>query len=537
MLAKTFTICNNFTKEPCQENVSGLVAPRNPQEHTMNLTKSLRNFSLCLLLLMSAALARPLQIWIMPNGANPQGIMEERLQAFKRETGMDAKVVVLDWGEAWSRIHTALETGEGPDVLQLGTTWVSYFAHKGWLAPLDAHANTIRPERFLATSWKTTRVDGDDSFYGIPWFVDVRVLLGNRRVLAENNINASDISNHEGFHKALRKLKDANLRRADANIIHPFGFPGKSDWNIPHNFAPWIWSEGGEFLRKVDGQWRSTLLEPGSIRGIRRYLSFVLDSLVNPQSLRENTAQVTQRFNSGEQVFILNTSELIMQTRIPTSEGGLENSPIGLDGLVAFPVPAGPGGSVSFVGGSNLCLPRNRANNAGALRLLLFLTRADNLNAYNTRVGFLPPDANVLEEWSKDTIYSTLVTQASKGRAYPNIPNWGQIESMLVEMFSAVWTMVDVGGLYDDAELYRILVEHHNKIDKVLGAPASMVLSEEEFLKILAPFRAVQETPIDTAAQRLPETGWTLAQKMGSVVAILVILIILFISLRPKKKK
>lgn len=199
-----------------------------------------------LILATSVQSAKPLELWIMPNGANPQAIVEERLAAFTKETGLPAKVVVLDWGSAWNKIDEGLKTGKGPDVVQLGTTWVSYFASQGYLAPLDGHAADLKFERFLATSQKTTKIDGSDTTWAVPWFMDVRVLLANQQILDSLKITAKDVATWDGYRKALRKIRDAKLLKEGVTPIHAYGFPGKSDWNIPHNFAPWVWSEGGD---------------------------------------------------------------------------------------------------------------------------------------------------------------------------------------------------------------------------------------------------------------------------------------------------
>jgi len=494
--------------------------------------------------LLSAALsvAKPLEVWIEPNGANPQGIMEERLAAFKKETGIEAKVVVLDWGEAWSRISAALESRNGPDVLQLGTTWVSHFASLGYLAPLNAYSNSIAPDRFMGTSWKTTMVDGDTSFYAVPWFVDVRVPMANRRWAQAQGIKPADVATIDGFRKTLSKLRKAGLMRDDATPIYPYAFPGKSDWNIPHNFAPWIWSQGGDFIGKVNGQWRSMLLEKNTVVGIRTYVGFVLDSLMNQNALKENSAQVTGRFNNGEQVFSINTSEVIMQTRVSETEGGTQNSRIGQEGIATFPVPAGPGGSVAFVGGSDLALPMAKAKDANALKLLLFLTRADNLDAYTKKIGFLPTDRGVLQVWAQDSLYRVLVQAAENGRAYPNIPDWGSIESMLVEMFSAVWTLVDAGGIYTDEDLYKILVQYDAKINEALKVPA-----ESEVPVTLAQFQAavatipsieslekpvVQAPPPAPVVQNLFEKNPVV---IGGVLGGLLLLLVLVLVIRKKK--
>lgn len=475
----------------------------------------------------ASAAPRTLEVWIMPNGANPQGILEERMVQFRKETGIAAKVVVLDWGEAWSRITGALEQGQGPDVVQLGTTWVSYMASKGYLAPLDKHLAEIRSERFVETSWKTTQVDGNPSVYAVPWFMDVRVLMGNKRLLDSMGIKPSQVASYRGYRDALRKLRDARISYADGTPVAPYGFPGKSDWNIPHNFAPWIWSEGGDFIKKENGKWHSALLEPHTVMGIHKYLRFVLDTLIESATLRDNTAQVAQRFNNGEQVFVLNTSEVIMQTRIPESEGGLMSSRIGTDGVEAFPVPAGPGGSVSFVGGSDLALPQYRKDDPEALKLLLFLTRPDNLDLYTRKIGFLPPDQEVQKVWAQDEGYRVLVEQAKNGRAYPNIPMWGDVESALISMFGSIWSMLDVGGLYSDEALYQTLVQYDSKINGLLGAPTRPTPTFDEFQKMLIAVdaeAAVNAPPSSvTAVAPVRNQGWTYAQKGGLVLALLVL--------------
>ena len=449
------------------------------------MTRTLAAVSLAAGMLSAAA---PLEVWIMPNGANPQGMLEQRLSLFEKETGLKTKVVVLDWGEAWSAITRALEgKTEAPAVLQLGTTWVSYFASRGELAKLDPYLNEIKPDRFVNVSWNTTGTDGDSSVYSIPWFIDARALLANKTILEQVGITANDVSTYEGFAKALRKINDAKIQRKDGFQVKSYAFPGKSDWNIPHNFAPWVWSAGGSFVRKDEkGVWHSNLMDPQTITGIASYLNFVLDSLVDKTSLRDNTAPVVQHFNSGEVAFILNTTELVMQTRHEAAEGGLAASQINTDGIELMQVPAGNAGSVCFIGGSNLSIPKSKANDPNAAKLLKFLIRNDNLDAYTKQIGFLPPVKEVLQNWAQDSSYKILIKLLENGQNYPNIPEWTLIEGSLVSLFSDIWSMLDIGGLYSDEAVYSTLLTYNQKINDILHAPTESTppMRLEEFLKI-----------------------------------------------------
>jgi multiple sugar transport system substrate-binding protein len=432
--------------------------------------------------------AKPLEVWIMPNGANPQGILEQRISLFEKETGIKTQVKVLDWGEAWSHITTALEgKAEAPAVLQLGTTWVSYFASRGQLAKLDAYLADIHPQRFSKVSWKTTGTDGDLSTYSIPWFIDARALMVNKTILQKAKVSAEDVKTYQGFYQALKKINNLNLQRNDGSKVRAFAFPGKNDWNIPHNFAPWIWSAGGSFVSKDEnGSWHSNLLDPKTIEGIANYLNFVLDSLVDKVSLRDNTAQVVQHFNNGELAFILNTAELVMQIRFDASVGGLATSQIGTDGISIMPVPSGKAGSVCFIGGSNLAIPASQAKNANAVKLLKFLTRDDNLDAYTKQIGFLPPVERILNSWAKDSTYKILIDHLNDGRSYPNIPEWTLIEVALGSLFSDIWSYLDVGGLYSEEAMYSTLLTYNQKINDILHAPASTTppMQLDEFLDV-----------------------------------------------------
>jgi len=38
------------------------------------------------------------------------------------------------------------------------------------------------------------------------------------------------------------------LNQPGYKLVDPLGIPGKNNWNVIHNFVPWIWADGGELL-------------------------------------------------------------------------------------------------------------------------------------------------------------------------------------------------------------------------------------------------------------------------------------------------
>lgn len=432
-----------------------------------------------------ALAADTLTVWIMPNGASPQEKLEQRLEAFSAKNRIPTKVEVLDWGEAWNRISAALETGNNaPDVLQLGTTWVPYFAARGELLPLNPYLGKGTPERFVEASWGTTHIDSDTTIYSIPWFIDIRPVLGNKRIMKKYGISGDDIKSYNGFIKAINRVNEGKEILEDGAKIRGFAFPGKSDWNIPHNFAPWIWSNGGDFIVKdSNDKWHANILNESTLHGIAKYLKFIIDSLVSTETLQLNTAQIAQHFNNGELAFIINTAEIVMQTRFEGSKGGLSNARIGEDSVAVFFIPQGSAGSVSFIGGSNLAIPAKNKRKE-AIRLLQFLTSDENLDAYTRQIGFLPASKSVLQSWAEDDAYKTLVEQLSTGKTYPAIPEWGDIEQTLVSMFSVVWELLEIPALYSEEKIYQIFKDYSNSINNRLGYTSTKNMTFAEFEEI-----------------------------------------------------
>lgn len=429
-----------------------------------------------------------LHLWVMPNGPGSQDAIRNGLNRFTAETRIPVHLEIIDWSEAFARISQALETGNGPDVVQLGSTWVSFFANKGYLANLSPILNRVDSSRFIPESWRATHVYGKKGTYSLPWFLDVRALFANRIVTDSLGIQAEDIQTEAQFLGILHYLANLQWVRKSGYPLVPFGLPGKGDWTGHQQLASFIWTAGGDYVRETKKGWRSALLDSATLRGISRYVSILRDSTYSPYSLRENSAQVVNRFTNGEQAFLLGTSEIIRKMDLPPSEQGLSESPIGKDGLTLFNIPRGPAGSIPFIGGSHLAIPKSSESNRNARKLLLFFVRADNINQYSHRIGFLPPDRSVMSVWAHDKRYQNLLKSIENGRSFPNIPEWAHIENLLITMTN------DIGALYRlswntganlNLELAKIILKNHNKINEYLHIQESPEMSISSIVSIL----------------------------------------------------
>ncbi|GAF13976.1 sugar ABC transporter, periplasmic sugar-binding protein [Bacillus sp. JCM 19046] len=121
-----------------------------------------------------------ISVWTMSGG------LEDFVSEFEDETGMTVNVQTIPWSNAHDRLLTAVASGNGPDVLQIGTTWVAEFAEAGTFLDLSDHLadyENLSQDRFFESAIDTTNFE--DQVIGVPWYVDTRLLYYRTDLLAE----------------------------------------------------------------------------------------------------------------------------------------------------------------------------------------------------------------------------------------------------------------------------------------------------------------------------------------------------------------
>src|SRR5690242_15404184 len=114
------------------------------------------------------------------------------LGAFERENpGLRVRVEQLPWSAAHEKLLTAFAGDATPDIAQMGNTWLPEFVALDALEPLDAMIRGPRPldlSDYDAGILDTNVLDGRP--YGVPWYVDTRLLFYRRDLLAQAGYSA-----------------------------------------------------------------------------------------------------------------------------------------------------------------------------------------------------------------------------------------------------------------------------------------------------------------------------------------------------------
>ena len=390
-----------------------------------------------------------LQLWIMPNSPDPAADMLHVLRNFELENpGIEVQVTILDWSVAWTKITTAAATHSGPDVLQMPTTWAASISAMGALMPLDSLlAVSGGDSAFAEVSMKFAR-PGTSFATSLPWFLDVRPLFFRRDVLAEAGVDPKTLLNWTDFRKALLKIQKADLT-IEGMRIAPIGYPGKHDWNVIHNLAPWVWGAGGDFLDSTGSE--SRLATKESIAGILFYLNLVRDGFNSKKNLTKNTNQVSMDFDEGRLAFWFDVTNKTLYLDSPRFLGGSSKNVTARNYSVMLP-PTAPAGKDTyyFAGGSNLSVSRFTKHKRSSMALVRYLSSRPDVQLELSRVtGFLPALLSTYEYpyFKEDETRGVFQQMISRLRSYPAVPYWGEIETeILLRRFGNIFDLITLSG-------------------------------------------------------------------------------------------
>lgn len=410
----------------------------------------------------------------MPNSPDPLSDMQHLLRNFELENpGIEVRTTVLDWSVAWTKITTAASTGNGPDVLQLPTTWAAAVTATGALLPLDSLiAASGGDSAFASVSMKFARPMGSPRTTSVPWFLDVRPLYYRRDALAISGVNPEKVRNWEEFRAALRKIRE-KAPEIEGMRVSPIGYPGKHDWNVIHNFAPWIWGAGGDFLDSAGT--KSLLASPESVAGILFYLSLVRDGFNDRKNLTRNTNQVSLDFDEGRQAFWFDATNKMLYLDSPRFLGGSSKTVTARNYSVMAP-PSAPAGRKPyyFAGGSNLAVSKFSGHRRAAVALVHYLSFRVDVQLELFRVtGFLPALLSTygypfFKEDSNRDVFWQMIDHL---RSYPAVAYWGEIETeILLRRFGNIFDLVTASpeGKWPEAGILKEIQAANNEINSFI---------------------------------------------------------------------
>jgi multiple sugar transport system substrate-binding protein len=372
----------------------------------------------------------------------------------RRNPGIRVRVQQIPWTAAHEKLLTSFVGDATPDAAQLGNTWVPEFAALDALEQLDSpvqRSRTITPSAYFRGIWATNVVNGRT--YGVPWYVDTRVLFYRKDLLARAGYSLPPTT-WATWTEALRRVK-ALGEPTEYGVLLPL-----DEWNQPVIFGL---QNGAPLL--ADGGRRGDFEEPRFREAFNFYIGLFRSGLA-PTLSNTEISNVYQEFDRGRYGFYpsgpWNIGEF--RRRLPAKDQ---------DRWATMPLP-GPTEAttgVSMAGGSSLVVFRQSTHKEAAWRFIEFLSEPAQQLRFYELTGDLPARR---EAWRAPEIANDPATHAfavalERSVPLPQVPEWEEIAqrvSQYAEQAARGRLTVDVALARLDHDVDGILAKRRWMLDR-----------------------------------------------------------------------
>lgn len=381
-----------------------------------------------------------LRFWAMGREGE---VVKELLADFERShPGIRVDVQQLPWTAAQQKLLTAFAGNVTPDLCQLGNTWIPQFAALGAIAPLNQRMD--RPGGVESGDYFPGILDANRIgavLYGVPWYVDTRVIYYRKDLLAEVGF-AKPPATWAAWIRALRALKQRD----------------------PANFGILLPLDEFEPLLALALQQDAPLLRDGGRYGnfrspeFRRTLQFYADMFRNKWSPAFSATQISNvwdEFGKGYFAFYISGPWNIgeFKRRLPADKQSSWMT-------ASLPGMAGP--SASIAGGSSLVVFNGSRHKDQAWQVIEYLSRPEVQRRLYQLTGNLPPRRSAWSEpkLAHDPYAAAFRDQLERAKSPPKVPEWERIGTemkLVTESLVAGQITLDEAVTELDARTDRIL--------------------------------------------------------------------------------
>ncbi len=402
--------------------------------------------------------AEPVRLWAF--GREGEVVRELVPELERRHPGLKVEVQQIPWTAVHEKLLTGFVGREMPDVAQMGNTWIPEMAALDAIEPLDARvaaSTSVRPDDYYPGIWETNVLDG--VLYGVPWYVDTRLVFYRSDLLTAAGVPAMP--------RSWSEWRDAMV------AVKTKGGPGRfglllptNEWAQPVTLAV---AAGAELLS--DGGRHGAFAAPEFRRAAEFFIGLYRDGLAPPLA-NSQVANLYQQMAAGEFAMYVtgpwNLGEF--RRRLPASlQGSWATAPL--------PAPDGmPWPGVSLAGGSSLVVFRSSPRKEAAWKVVEFLSEPATQKRFWALCGDLPARRSAWDEpaLAGDARTASFRLQLEHVRATPKVPEWEQIAAKVWERLEPVAR--GARGLDEslaslDADVERILEKRRWLLDrKAAGA-------------------------------------------------------------------
>lgn len=361
------------------------------------------------------------------------------------------KLEQLPLTAAHQKLLTAFAGGSTPDLSQLGNTWLPEMVALKALEPLQVRVDrstVISQPDYFASIWATNVIDG--TLYGVPWYVDTRLLFYR-----------SDLLKQAGFDAPPRDWAQWRC------MLAALSDPQRKVYGIllPTNEYEQLMSlalQQPDALLRDDGRYGNF-----ESTGFKRALTFYVETFrlhQAPAITNVEAGNPWSEFGRGVYAFYLSGPWNIgeFRKRLPAAQQN--------DWATApLPGPDGPGAGAA--GGSSLVIFRNSTHKQSAWQLIEYLSQPQVQQRFYALLGDMPPRRSSWEGGAlhDDPKARAFRDQLERVKPTPPVPEWERIatEMQLVAAQAVAGQLtIDQAAAEIDRRADRILEKRRWVLDQ-----------------------------------------------------------------------
>lgn len=348
-------------------------------------------------------------------------VMEEIVNGCADSLGYDVSYEYVPFSDAQNTYKTAAQAGNAPDVMRTEIAWGPEFAALGYL--YDITDQVTEEER---AGYITAAFDYNvwhDSIWGLPQVTDAPGLYYNKSLFEaaglDPEVPPATMEELEAAALAISALGDGVV-----GIAQPFG---------AYAFQPFMWAYGGGLIDADDLEIH--INDQGTIDALNFVLGLMesgaMDPVYDPANQYGNSMTA---FKEGKAGMLINGPWASADV---LSGAQFVDTP---ENLGVAPVPAGPAGQGSPVGGHGYTIYAGSPFPNESLELIRCLNSVENATRLAKELNLIPALLAVYEdpELAENAVLQGFLAQMAVATNRPVIPAGGQIYTEFGPQYDAV---------------------------------------------------------------------------------------------------
>lgn len=351
---------------------------------------------------------KTINFWAM--GREGEVVTELMPDFVKQYPNIQVVVQQIPWSAAHEKLLTAFAGDTLPDIAQIGNSWLPEMAAIGAVAPLSsvAQVSTLLDKKdYFEGIWNTNIIDQE--LFGIPWYVDTKLLFYNRKTLAKSGFETVP-SNWADWHKSLKSMKKI-IGEKNYSILLPV-----------NEYEPLV-----TLALQVDDPILKENASKGNMNsaGFKKALSFynsMFQEGLAPTTAAAEISNIYDEFARGFFNFYItgpwNIGEF--KRRLPEDIQ---------DDWATSPMPGPNGFGASSAGGSSIVIMQKSKKQNQSWKLLRFLSEPETQKKFFELTGDLPArkSAWVSGGLKEDKYAKAFYEQLNLVKPAPIAPEWERI--------------------------------------------------------------------------------------------------------------